>query len=84
MKVKPELKQDVNGAWYVVGDIGWVTGNVGYVEGYVNYVRGNVGLVGGDVRAVLGDVLYNVVGTVKGTIDGREWNYVEERNDEQE
>ncbi len=73
MKGKPELKQDSDGTWYVEGDIGYVRGNVtGYVWGSVGWVRGNVG-------SLWGDVLYNLMGTVKGKISGRKWDYLEEQ-----
>ena len=72
---KPELKQDSDGTWYAEGDIGYVKGNVlGYVWGDVGWVRGNVG-------SLWGDVLYNVSGTVKGTINGLKWTFAGESND---
>jgi hypothetical protein len=93
---KPELKQGRKGTWYVEGDVGRVKGdvrcvdgnvgdvwgNVGLVEGNVRAVLGDVQCVEGNVRAVLGDVLYNVIGTVRGTINRREWKFVKENNDE--
>ena len=71
---KPELKQDASGTWYVEGDVGRVEGDV------LGYVWGSVGWVKGDVGSVWGDVRDNVIGTVKGTINGREWQYMEENN----
>ena len=64
----------------VRGDVTYVEGNVGTVSGDVTYAEGNVGTVRGDVEDALGDVGYvwgNVRRSLKGTINDREWKFVE-------
>ena len=75
-----DLQQDADGHWFVNGVV-WGDGPdaihvgvLGEVWGSVKgNVRGNVGTVEGNVGSVKGDVV--------GTINGREWQYVED-NDE--
>ena len=72
----------------VEGNVRCVKGDVGDVEGGVKWVERDVGGVGGVVSVsssvgyVRGDVLYNVYGSVKGKISGRQWKYAEESSHE--
>ena len=88
------FKRDANGSLVIKDVLGYVSGNVcgnvwGDVEGSVGGsvvldVEGNVyGNVG---RSVLGDVFGavggSVFGNVGGTINGRQWQYVETKQEQ--
>ena len=76
-----QFKQDHNGSWYVENVCGDVCGHVyGNVCGdvYGNVCGDVYGNVCGDVCGnVYGDVCGEVGGTVRTTIKGRKWKFVE-------
>ena len=75
-----------NGEWFVhtvrgdchfvKGDCDTVIGNCGRVKGNCNNVEGYCGVVGGNCGVVQGDCTV-IYGTVKTTISGREWQFIE-------
>ena len=68
-----------DGAWFVTvvkGFCGTVKGNCGAVKGYCGVVEGDCGIVKGYCSLLEGDCGI-VNGHVRGTINGREWQYVE-------
>ena len=68
-----DLQQDKEGHWFVAG----------IVYGDVGIVYGDVGIVNGCVYTVKGDVKGSVKGSVWGNINGREWKFVEEENNDE-
>jgi hypothetical protein len=67
----------------VKGECGTVKGNCGTVEGDCGVVKGYCGVVKGDCHTVKGDCSFvkgdchTVEGRLLGTINGRQWQYIE-------
>lgn len=68
-----------NGEWHVNtvrGDCRFVEGDCYIVKGDCTHVKGDCNNVGGNCGSVTGDCTV-IYGTVKTTIKGREWQFIE-------